>query len=147
MARWALLATRAPPPPPHTHPAARAAGGRWVPTGQRASRWPDGEVRFSPSAAEVAAPPSPTPSLPSLPGPQGFPWEWLLQDHGVRLCDRNVAQTPSDTQTEGCVPTTSAAVSCLPVLFPLSPGFLTSEHFIMCLIVYVVSSASVLPRP
>ena len=52
----------------------------------------------------------------------------------------HLAQTPSDTGTEKgvCPNSTSAPVNSLPVLCHLSPGFLISERFIMCLIAYVI---------
>ena len=82
VARWALLMTHA---PPCTHPAARAAGGRWVAKGQRTSRL-DGQWGEHRGPAEVTASLTPPLLCPAFLGPRGFPWEWVLQDHRVRLC-------------------------------------------------------------
>lgn len=94
-------------------------------------------------------------SRPHLPLPFSAQPPWVLgASPGSGSCRTtesgsvcgHLAQTPSDTGTEKgvCPNSTSAPVNSLPVLFHLSPGFLISEHFIMCLIAYVILSASVL---
>lgn len=128
MACWALLMTHA---APCTHPAARAAGGRWVAKGQRTSRL-DSEVNTEGQLR----------SRPRSPLPFSAQPPWVLgASPGSGSCRTtesgsvcgHLAQTPSDTGTEKgvCPNSTLAPVNSLPVLCHLSPGFLISERFIM----------------
>lgn len=117
--------TRSARPPP-THPASKAAGGRWVPKGHRAS-WLDGQwgVVFTERQLRSRLRSAPPLLCPASQSPRGFPWDWLPQDHRVRLCVQESGPDALRHETEKgvCPDSISAPVNSLPVLFHLSPSF------------------------